>query len=241
VWDWLKANLPGAEDKFRILNQNFFSNINEPLATSDSIIPAMAHSYTNLNFFGAWYTTVYPIEQQAQTAYSQLFGKKVSEITNEEIKENMEAYNIKYAIAISPELKYRLESAGLKKEKEFQNYAIYNFQDYQPSWIKADKQISSRLILFSDQEIVFEINNPQQQKAMLKFAYHPYWHAFVSNQEIPLTTNNYKLMEAELPQGEYTLTLKYQPKNYPVIIISLASFLITMLIIAGKKLFKPQF
>ena len=239
LWSWLKLNLP--KDEFRILNQNFFSNINEPLATRDSILPAMAHYYTGLNYFGAWYTTVYPIEQQAQTAYSQLFGRKISEISNEELKENLEIYNIKYAIAISPELKSRLESSGLFiKEQEFQNYIVYNLKDYQPSWIKTPKPIISKLKKFTDQEIVFEIQNPTRQQAVLKFAYHPYWQAYINESEIQIAMNGYKLIEAELPEGEYELTLKYNPKNHPTIIISLMSFIIIVLIIASNKLFKRE-
>ncbi|HLC57313.1 MAG TPA: hypothetical protein VJH95_01955 [Candidatus Nanoarchaeia archaeon] len=238
LWGWLNLNLP--KDQFRILNQNFFDNIGEPLVTKDSILPAMAHYYTGLSFFGTWYTTVYPIEQKAQTENSQLFGKKISNITGEELKENLEAYNVKYAIAISPELKSKLESSGLKKAKEFPNYTVYTFQEYQPSWVKTKEPITSKLTEFTDQKMVFELENPSQQKAILKFAYHPYWKASISGKEIPLTMNNYKLMEAELPKGKYSLTLEYQPKKYPTIIISLASLIIVAAILVSNKLFKMK-
>src|SRR3989344_575345 len=144
LWTWLKSSFPNPD--FRILNQNFFDNLDEPLITKDSILPAMAHKYTGMTFFGSWYTTVYPMERKAQTEHNQLFGKKISEISFQEIKENMEAYNLKYAIAVTPELKSKLESSGLFiKEKEFPHYTVYMFANYTSSWLQSEIPLNYKL------------------------------------------------------------------------------------------------
>ena len=111
----------------------------------------MAHKYTGLTFFGSWYTTVYPMERKAQTEHNQLFGKKISEISFQEIKENMEAYNLKYAIAVTPELKSKLESSGLFiKEKEFPHYTVYMFANYTSSWLQSEIPLNYKLEELSD-------------------------------------------------------------------------------------------
>ena len=235
LWAWLRENPP--QDNSRILNQNFFDNVDEPLVAKDSILPAMAHYYTNLTFFGSWYTTVYPIEKKAQTENNQLFGKKISEITNQEIYENMKAYNIKYAIAISPELKSKFDNAELlRKKKEFEHYAVYELDNYAPAWIASEHPIQSQLIEFSDKKIVFKINNSYgSNEVNIKFSYHPYWHAFLNGKEVDLRTNQYYLMELEIPKGQHNITLEYNPKNPAAIIISLVSLIAAIILIRLKS------
>jgi len=233
LWEELK-HYP--KDEFRILNENFFDNIEEPWVTKDSILPAMAHSFTGQHFFGAWYTTVYPMEKKAPTENHKLFGKKLEDISGQEIQQHLQAYNIKYIIAVSPELKERFNTLPfLQQEKIFGQYTLYSYSIYTPSWISPQHPLEAELVEFSDQKIVFHVVNPKESQITIKFAYHPYWRAFANNKEIDLRTNEFYLMEADLPAGEYDLTLSYQPKNYPAIVISTTTFIMILVILKKRK------
>ena len=239
VWNWLSENIQPNE--VRILNQNFFDNIGEPSVTGDSIASALASKETGLFFFGSWYTTVYPIEKKAKTENKYLFGEKINTISDESIKTHMEIYNLKYAIAVSKELQERLEASNLFTiEKEFETYKIYILKEYTPSWIASEQLVEVQEFTLAEQTMDFTVDNPVNQQVIVKFAYHPYWKAFMDGVEIPLGTNEWYLMSLQLQEGIHQIHLEYAPKNTAVNIISLGAFIGVILLLLNNKRYKRK-
>ncbi len=236
LWKWMNTTLAG---DYRIFNQNTFGNINEPLVTFDSIISGMSAYYTNLNFIGSWYTTVFPLENEFKTEEGNIFGTKINELDEEEFKKKLETYNTKYIVAITNELKNKLEEFKiLKKVYKSKNYEVYEYFEYEPEWISHNKNISYEIKKLGSQEIIININNKHPENFIIvKIAEHPYWKARINKQEIEIEPDENKMMKLKIPQGEYNITLRYEPRKFKHIIFSFAALIILLaLLMKGKNL-----
>lgn len=234
LWSWLKNNIN--QDNSRIFNQNTYRNIEEPLITFHSIMPSVANHYTGLHFVGSWYTTVFPIEKKFDTENSKIFGIESGSISEEELVNNLKAYNIKHVVAVEQKLKNRLSSSkNFKVVYRSQDYIVFEFLNYSPEWLSYDKKIEYDIKEFDAQNIDVKIkNNLEDNKAALKVAYHPYWKAFVDDRELVLAPNEYDLISFVLPKGDYELNFVYDSVKLPHVIVSVFALLIVILLFTFK-------
>ncbi|MEK6948008.1 MAG: 6-pyruvoyl-tetrahydropterin synthase-related protein [Nanoarchaeota archaeon] len=219
MWKYLEHN---TDKNARILNQNTYGNIQEPSITYDAMLSPMANYYNGLNYIGSWYTTVYPLENKFNTEDNKIFGIKIEEITEEELKKNLEIYNAKYIITLNNEWDNKLKNfKTLKEIYRSENYAVYDYETYKPEWIISKNKIDYTINNFNDQDIKIKINNlHQQNNIVIKIAEHPYWKAYINEKEIEVNSDENKLIKIEIPEGEYELDIKYQPRKIKYVLLS---------------------
>lgn len=236
LWSWLRGNIDPLGS--RVFIQNTYRNIEEPLITFHSIMHSVANHYTGLNFVGSWYTTVFPLEGKFDTESSKIFGIKAGSINEEELINNLKAYNVRHIVAVEPELKSRLSSSkNFKVVYKSQNYVVFEFLDYSPEWLSYDKKIEYNIVRFDAQDIDIKLkNNLENNKVALKVAYHPYWKAFIDNKEINLSPDEYGLIGFVLPNGEYNLKFVYNPVKLPHILVSVFAFALLFIVLIYNKI-----
>ena len=234
MYNFVKYNIT---DDSRIFIQNTYGNVKEPLITYDSIMPVMANYYTGKNFAGSFYATVFPLENKFNTEDNKIFGIKINEIKEEELIKNLKNYNIRYLIAIDPNLKNRLDnSKNFKEIYGSENYKIYELNNYKSEYITSDKKIEYNILKFKDQEInIHIINKYDNNKIIIKIAEHPYWKAFIDGKELDITKDENELMSIKIPKGEYLLNIEYRPLKLEYIIISIITILSIITIVNYKK------
>ena len=186
------------------------------------MLSPMANYYNGLNYIGSWYTTVYPLENKFNTEDNKIFGIKIEEITEEELKKNLEIYNAKYIITLNNEWDNKLKNfKTLKEIYRSENYAVYDYETYKPEWIISKNKIDYTINNFNDQDIKIKINNlHQQNNIVIKIAEHPYWKAYINEKEIEVNSDENKLIKIEIPEGEYELDIKYQPRKIKYVLLS---------------------
>lgn len=229
MWGWIKENVP---KETRILNQNFFGNIKEPLVTFDSILPAMANYYTGHEYVGSWYTTVFPLEDELKTEEFFLFGKKIEDNAVEEVVEKMKVFNIGYVIAVEGKLKKLLtDSEYFEAVYTSENYKIFKVKESVPSLVEGH---GVEVVSYGEQRVRLKVLENHARIVTVKIAYHPYWKALRDSEELQLVEDENKLMSVVLPEGAYDMDVVYKPRNWVFIGASVLVWLSVLFFVVRK-------
>ena len=235
VWDYIKVNIP--KEEARIFNQNLFDNVKEPLITSDSIASGLAPLYTNFHhFFGSWYTTLNKLEPVVHSDGGFIFGKKIGDISQEELMQNFKKFNIKYVIAVEPILQNKLNNSNYKILKQTEHLKLFEINNYNASWFIFQGKVD--IIYFGSQEVRFSTSSVASSELIFKMAYHPYWKAYVDNKEVKVFSDE-DLIALDVPAGNHVIVLHFEPKNWLHISISFIALGIVLLLLwpVGKIMF----
>lgn len=229
MWGWLDKNID--KENVRIVHQNFFDNLEEPYITKDSTFGSFFAYKYKIYTMGLWATVPEPTEKYTVIGDKKIFGKNISEISNEEIIEKSEAYNIKYIIAIEPNLKEKIKSINeFKIIKEIEPYTIFEFTNYEPSWLSSTKEIQKEIKFVNNQKILIKVINEYQENILnIKIAYHPYWKAYKNNQEIQIFPSKDLTMDIPLEKEEQEIILKYDSFKRKNVMISILTIIICIL------------
>ncbi len=233
MWDFIDKNIQ--KDQARILNQNFFDNVKEPLITSDSSIPALAPRYTHYHhFIGSWYTTVSPLDAKVSTDGGMIFGKKIKDISEQELAENFKRFNIKYILAVEPSLQEKLTSLNYPVLKQTKHLKLFEVTGYDPSWFFFEG--TAKLVSFESQKVKFSTESGKESQLIFKMAYHPYWKAYVDGKEKSVASEE-GLISLNIPKGIHQVELSFEPKKNAQILMSIIAwiFVIIFIVYSYKK------
>ncbi|MFA4887570.1 MAG: hypothetical protein WC595_05120, partial [Candidatus Nanoarchaeia archaeon] len=227
VWEYIRATIP--KDEARIFNQNFFDNVKEPLVTSDSIAPVLGPYYTDYHhFFGSWYTSLNKLDEVIKTEGQFMFGKKIEEISQEEISENFKKFNIKYVLAVEPNLQKKMVDAGYEVIFRTEHLQLFEVNNYTPSWFMFKGE--ANLISFESQNVFFSTSSMNENQLVFKMAFHPYWKAYVDGNEVSVKESE-GLIALYVPSGEHTVLLSFEPKKWGHILVSVLAAVIALVIL----------
>ena len=94
---------------------------------------------------------------------------------------------------------------------------------------------SGQIILDKTHELVFSINNQQEEKILIRIAPYPSWKISIDGQEAPYTNKN--ALEVSVPSGEHTVRTSFQSTPIETI-ANYISFISAFLVIGGILLRK---
>lgn len=215
---WVSSNIRDS----RILLQDFYHNVDDPYLGS-SHLPSLYSAYTGVPSIGGWYdSSSYPIDRFASSFSKSVFGKSVAEISPDELRNYMVVFNSKYALAVEPGLEGKFSSSLFAREYSSGNLSVFSLRGYTPDWVNFRFPSSHNTTLIDDWNIALEFDSPiQNNEVFVKFAYHPYWHAYMDSYSLPLLRNSYEMMTVYVPKGGHTLLLSYEPVVLPYFIVTL--------------------
>ena len=106
-----------------------------------------------------------------------------------------------------------------------------------------DSTASIQLVSYDNMDIVYNVNAPTPQFAVLSDIYYSRgWNAYADGKAVPIVKTNYVLRGVALPAGTKKLELKFEPQSYAIgkTVTLLSSILLTLLLIGAFYLqFKP--
>ncbi len=216
---WIKNNVDSKNT--RIVYQDIYGNTEDP-SIGSSHLPAMLFYYTNVYSVGAWYdSSSYPTDSLALTSSGNLFGKKLDEIGDDFIQNEMRLVNAKYIVSNNNKLKDKLLKSNLFKE-EFGNrhFTVFSLKNYNPEWISYEGNLSYEIANFESRVVIFNYTGDSEKEVLIKVSYHPYWHGYIDNKEINISRNKDSLMTLKLPEGSHSVTLSYKPFRLPYFIVT---------------------
>lgn len=208
IWDWVKNNVDGS--KTRVFYQDLYGNIQgQPYYVANSHLFGASEYYTGVWSLGGSCSDSYWSTQQ------RLFGKRIEDITDEELAENLKKYNCKYIVSVEPKLEAQLERSDLfERQHTINDFSIFCLKEYEPSWIEfSDNKTSYEIIRVNEYEWDIKVNNTARENTMLvKTRYHPYWSAYINGEEIPIRRSSEELINVKIADtGCYKLKLRYNP------------------------------
>jgi hypothetical protein len=222
--DWVSANVDGSST--RIIYQDFYGNIDYPLFDS-SHIPAMFYHYTHVNSVGGWYpSSSYPTDKLAFTSSGTFLGNSMDEVTPGFVAGRMILINAKYVVSTNDNLEKVLASSGMfKKELSGRIFNVFSLKDYNPEWISYSGNFSYNMVSFDKDVVLFNYNITTDKTVFVKVSYHPYWHAYVDDNEIYVSRSRNNLVSLDLPQGSHSVLLSYQPFKWSYLMLTLITIL----------------
>ena len=230
LWGWVSKNIDGSTT--RILYQSTNGNINSLLSKSN--IRSLSTYYTGVPMFGGWFGSnpPYPTNDFTSTDNHGLFNESLPKISDSEIIDYVNNFNINYIVAVDDELKNKLEkSNSFKKIKEIGYFTVFKLNN-ETSWFKFKNETNYNLLKFDASEITLNLTNIDEENELeIKIQQHPYWHAYIDGSEVPINQNKYKLIDIKLnKKGVVKLNLAYKPVKWPLF-ISLIGLLIFIIVI----------
>ncbi|MBT6051451.1 MAG: hypothetical protein HOG49_32015, partial [Candidatus Scalindua sp.] len=113
---------------------------------------------------------------------------------------------------------YLAEQLGIKKDgKHLENVkrgtAYLAKDDFFPLHENVGNS-SIELKEFSYGKMVFDFSGSQEEFLVVADAWHPFWKAYVGNENLPIVKTNEIFKGVRLPKGEYTLTMEFDTSPY---------------------------
>ena len=113
---------------------------------------------------------------------------------------------------------YLAEQLSIKKEgKHLENVkrgTAYLAKDNLFELHKNSGNSSIELKEFSYGKLVFDFSGSQEEFLVVADAWHPFWKAYVGNENLPIVKANEIFKGVRLPKGEYTLTMEFDTSPY---------------------------
>jgi uncharacterized membrane protein YfhO len=156
------------------------------------------------------------------TSDGNVFGKNLDSTTDGAIAHDMMLVNSKYLVAVNDELKDKMYRSAIFKEEYSNNrFSVFSVNNYTSEWLSYDDDFDYRMVSFDDNLVLFSYNSTSPKEVLVKVTYHPYWRAFVDNQEIDIGVSTDNLMVLELAPGRHDVLLSYQPFRPLYLIVTL--------------------
>jgi|WetSurMetagenome_2_1015567.scaffolds.fasta_scaffold48079_2 uncharacterized membrane protein len=212
VWSWISNNVDGS--KTRVYYQSFEQN-HDYSSGNISAIWALSTIHTNVSSLGGWNAGYpYRIEDNIKSIYGCIFNIPITDISDAQIKNNLELFNAKYIVTLEPNLTKKLDQSKLfKKEKEISKFTIFSIIDYSPEWVIFKNNVTYKILTYNDDRVIIKISNNTENNTMLfKTQYHPYWHAVINNETVKISKDQHYLILLDLPpEPDITINLFYRP------------------------------
>jgi len=203
---------------------------------STSII-SLGSYFTGKNFIGGPFYHIMLDDQKASAGDGVIFGKNIVQYSPEEFKEKLDAFNIGYVVAWTPEFVNFL----MKDPKDFklvhnssdEFLRVFQFTGSKNNYAETSNPLSEiKTTEFEDNVMQFEIKNASiGDKINVKSTYNSHWNAFLDNEPINLESGNLHLIEITLPkEGNILLKLVYEKTMLETYapFISILSFMIVL-------------
>ncbi len=219
---WISLNIIDS----RIILQDFYHNVDDPYLGS-SHLPSLFSYYTGVPSVGGWYdSSSYPIDRLASSFGMRIFDKDVNDISAEELRNNMVAFNAKYALVVEPGLEKRFSGSLFVEEYSKGDLSVYSLKDYTPDWVDFNVPSNHNTTIVDDWNIFVSFDSPvPNNEVFVKFAYHPYWKAYVDGNNLPVVRNSYEMITVYVPEGTHTLLLTYNPIKLYYLIVTLITLI----------------
>lgn len=93
---------------------------------------------------------------------------------------------------------------------------------------------TANIKVYTPQKIVIEVDSAQNNTLILSDSYYPGWRAMVDDQAVRINLTNAALRGVDVPVGQHTVTMTYQPAS---LTLGLATFIISLagLALCGRK------
>lgn len=170
--------------------------------------------YTKNHFIGPPYFLTVPDNKIPTTAFNgEVFGKNVSDTSEQEFRKHLDNFNVKKIVAWTPELTRFLEEAEHVTLEEVINnsYYVFVYEDAKNSFTQPPQNAK----VISWHPITLRTNFSERTSLTIKSHYAPQFKAFIEGEEIPVTeTSEYEFMRVNVPAGNRTVTVKWVPSVY---------------------------
>jgi hypothetical protein len=214
VWSWISNNVNGSES--RVFYESFEQNQDYK---NLSHLWALSTLYTNVPSLSGWCAGLpYRIENNIESFQGRIFNTSMTDISDEQIKNNLELLNAKYIVTSEPILTQKVTQSKLfKKEIEISNFTIFSLINYSPEWVMFKNNVTYQISTFDDDQVIIKIyNNTKDNTLLFKTQYHPYWHASINNEPVKVGIGQDYLISLDLP-SEPILTVNMFYKPFPTI------------------------
>lgn len=227
--EWLAATVPAAA--CRVMYQDTLGNSRNRIFSASHIFVGFS-AETGIQSIGAWSAgTLMPNESQISTESGRFMGAKVGDLSNRDILNYMQEYNIRYIVCCGEELFYKLDRTGMF-EIAFDNpeFIVFELKPelYAPSWTRT---VSATDLSFAPlghalpPRMDWIVQNPDPAAPItLKFQYHPFWKADWNSNPVPLVRTATGNMEVVPPEksANAQLSLIYDFHPWPPFLVSMA-------------------
>jgi len=228
VLSWTSLNIRDS----RIFFQDIYHNLNDSYLAS-SHLPGLFSYYTKVPSIGGWYdSSSYPIDRFVSSFSGIVFGKLVKDISPEELKNYLILFNCKYALAVEPLLESKFSNDLFVKEYQSGDFSIFSVKGYNPDWVVFNHTSPHNVTMLDDWNIMINFNSSvPDNEVFVKFAYHPYWKAYLDGSPLEISRNSYEMMTLHVPQGSHTVLLAYNPIRLSYLIITLITAFFSLFVL----------
>lgn len=158
---------------------------------STSII-SLGPYYTGKNFIGGPFYHIALEDQNATAGDGLIFGKNITEYTVDQINQNMNAFNIGYVTAWTPQFIDFLSKNPGEFRPVFASsdgfIHVFQFLDSRNNYAETNNSASLiKTVKFGDQEMLFEVENATKGDLILvKSTYDSHWKGYINDKPVVL-------------------------------------------------------
>ncbi len=218
VWKWLRENDDGRR---RILYETPYDNYpirnGQGRGLNQSTIMALSSLETGMPGAGELLNLVLPMHERTRTANGRIMNVKLDEAKPRQIDPLLKEGNFGWIVACSPAMHDWLALHPLMKRMErFGEFAIYKYAGAPASW--ASLEHPGPLLVDidpqNDARMEVRVDNPAANNRLtVRMSWHPFWRAWINDQPLELSANDYGNIQAVLPDtGRQTIRFEYNAR-----------------------------
>lgn len=200
---------------------------------------ALGPYFTEKNFIGGPFYHIALEDQNATAGDGIILGRNITEYSLDEMKAKLDAFDIGYIVAWTPEFinflnKYPNDFKQIYDSSD-KFLHVYKFLGSKNNYASTSNQFSTvKTTEFEDDLMMFEVKNASAgDKIIVKSTYNTHWKGYLDNQPITLERGDLHLISLALPSsGNFSLKIIYETTLLEKVapFVSLISFIFIFLL-----------